>query len=88
MEHFFHGEKFNNVEYAKNACTEFFASKSKDWYQEGIKQSAKRWKQTINSDGLYDIGCKHYILNKCYILVLNSAFFIEHPNTGCLYFIR
>jgi len=30
MEYFFHDKKFNNVEDVKNACTEFFASKSKD----------------------------------------------------------
>ena len=53
MEHFFHGKKFNNVEDVKNECTEIFASKSKDWYREGIKQLAKRWEQTTNSDGLY-----------------------------------
>jgi len=69
MEHYFHGKKFNNVEDVKNACIEFFASKSKDWYREGIKQLAKRWEQAIV---FHDIGCKHYILN--------TTFFIEHPN--------
>ena len=53
IEHFFHGKKFNNVEDVKNTCTQLVAFKSKDWYQEGIKQLAKRWEQAINSDGLY-----------------------------------
>jgi len=53
MEHFFHDKKFNNVENVKNACKEILASKSKDWYREGIKHLTKRWEQTINSDGLY-----------------------------------
>ena len=53
MAHFLRGRSFNNLDDVEHGCREFFASKAKEWYRQGIKQLADRWLQTIESNGLY-----------------------------------
>lgn len=53
MAHFLRGRSFNDLDEVETACQEFFRSKEKDWYQQGIQQLADRWLKTIESNGLY-----------------------------------
>jgi len=51
--HFLRGWCFQSAEEFKNGCEEFFASKKPEWCRNGLEMLAKRWKDTIEHDGLY-----------------------------------
>lgn len=53
MAHFLRGRRFSSEEEVKTAMAEFFASKTADWYRQGITQLAERWLRVIETDGLY-----------------------------------
>lgn len=53
MAHYLQGKSFLNVEDVRNGITEFFASKPKEWYMNGIKELTGRWFKTIHHNGLY-----------------------------------
>ena len=42
-----------NFEAVEVGLTDFFASKTRDWYRRGIINLAEEWLKTIESDGLY-----------------------------------
>jgi len=37
----------------QNALTDFFASKTADFYHQGIVQQQERWQKVLNADGAY-----------------------------------
>lgn len=49
---FLYGRSFNNLEEIENGCREFFASKNKEWYCDGVKQFANRWFKAIYLNSL------------------------------------
>ena len=53
MAHFLLGRNFENFEAVEMGVTEFFVSKTWDWYRRGIINLAERWLKTIESDDLY-----------------------------------
>ena len=53
MTHFLSGRRFKDRNDVEMGYGEFFVSKSKDWYLNGIKQWAERWVRTIEHNGLY-----------------------------------
>jgi hypothetical protein len=53
MAHFLRGRRFNNVAELENGIREFFASKDREFYQQGIEQLADCWLNVIEADGLY-----------------------------------
>ena len=53
MAHFLCGRNFEIIEAVEVGLTEFFASKTGEWYRREIINLTKRWLQTIESDGLY-----------------------------------
>ena len=53
MVHFLRGRNFEILEAVEVGLTEFFASKTRDWYSHWIINVAERWLKTIESDGLY-----------------------------------
>nr|KAF6353464.1 hypothetical protein mPipKuh1_010430 [Pipistrellus kuhlii] len=53
LQNFLLGKKFNNEECLKNALTEFFASKSQEFYNRGIKMLPERWAQVVENNGNY-----------------------------------
>ena len=53
LAHFLRGRSFSNVNDVEIACSEFFSSKSKQWYLSGIQELSKRWLKTIEHNGLY-----------------------------------
>ena len=52
-DYFLRGRCFQSTEEFKNGCEELFASKEPEWYRNGLEMLAKRWKDTIENDGLY-----------------------------------
>ena len=46
-------EEISKLESVEVGLTEFFASKTRDWYRRGIINLAARWLKAIQSDGLY-----------------------------------
>lgn len=53
MAHFLVGRDFNTSEELRKGVQEFFDSKPKEWYREGILQLAKRWFKVVDNNGLY-----------------------------------
>ena len=53
MAHFVRGRCFQSAEELKNGYEESFASTKPEWYRNGLEMLAKRWKDTIEHDGLY-----------------------------------
>lgn len=53
LAHFLRKRQFNNLQDVENGIRDFFASKTKDWYRQGIKELAARWVLTIEHNGLY-----------------------------------
>ncbi|CAK6443035.1 unnamed protein product [Pipistrellus nathusii] len=53
LQNFLLGKKFNNEECLKNALTEFFASKSQEFYNRGIKMLPEHWAQVVENNGNY-----------------------------------
>ena len=53
MAHFMRGGNFENIETVELGRTEFFTSKTRDWYRRGIINLAEWWLKIIESDGLY-----------------------------------
>ena len=53
MAHWLRGRNFENIEAVEVDLTEFFASKTRDWYRREIINLAERWLKTIESDCLY-----------------------------------
>ena len=51
MAHFLRGINFENFEAVEVGLTEFFESKTRDWYHRGITNLAERWLKTIESNG-------------------------------------
>ncbi|CAH2101193.1 unnamed protein product [Euphydryas editha] len=66
MAKFLRGEKFESKGDVKNAVRQFFASKPKEWFYQGIKELAERWVKTIEYDGLYIL--RILILSFCMII--------------------
>ena len=50
---FLRGKQFENFDQVENACKEFFASKTKDWYHRQISRLVHRWLAVVENDGLY-----------------------------------
>ncbi|CAK9823968.1 Histone-lysine N-methyltransferase SETMAR [Anthophora retusa] len=53
LQNFLLGKHFNNEECHKNALTEFFESKSQEFYNRGIKMLPERWAQVVENNGDY-----------------------------------
>ena len=53
MAYFSRGRNFENIQSVEVILTEFFTSKSRDWYRLGIINHAERWLKTIESDCIY-----------------------------------
>lgn len=53
MASFLRGRRFETYHDVDSACREFFASKSKEWYSEKIRNLAERWAAVIENNGLY-----------------------------------
>ncbi|XP_015438307.1 PREDICTED: histone-lysine N-methyltransferase SETMAR-like [Dufourea novaeangliae] len=53
LQNFLLGKHFNNEECLKNALTEFFESKSQEFYNRGIKILPERWAQVVENNGNY-----------------------------------
>lgn len=53
MQNFLNGKKFLNEEDVQQALLQFFASKDKAFYKNGIYKLPNRWQQVINNDGKY-----------------------------------
>ena len=53
MAHFLCSQRFNNQEKVEASVSEFFASKDKNCYQRGIKNSETIRLQTVEPDDLY-----------------------------------
>lgn len=53
LSHFLQRRRFKSEEEVKNGTTEFFASKTPQWYRRGIEHLAERWLKVIENDGLY-----------------------------------
>ena len=53
MAHFLRGRNFENIDAVEVDHTEFFASKTRDWYRRGIINIAERWLSTIEYNGFY-----------------------------------
>ena len=53
MAHFLQGRRFKDFNDVEEGLREFFASKTKDWYQHQIELLAERWVTVINNGGLY-----------------------------------
>lgn len=53
MAHYLQGKSFQNVEEVRTGITDFFISKPKEWYMNGIKELTGRWLKTIKHKGLY-----------------------------------
>ena len=51
--HFLRRINFENAEAVEVGFTEFFVSKTRDWYRRGIVNIAERWLKTIESDFPY-----------------------------------
>jgi len=47
------GRQFENFDQVENACKEFFAFKTKDWYRGQISRLVHRWLAVVENDGLY-----------------------------------
>lgn len=53
MAKFLRGKRFESRENIESAVQQFFASKPKEWFYQGLKELAERWVRTIEYDGLY-----------------------------------
>ena len=53
MAHFLLARNFENIEAVEVGLTEFFASKTRDWYRREKINLAERWYKTIESDDPY-----------------------------------
>uniref|UniRef100_A0AAF5DCR7 Mos1 transposase HTH domain-containing protein n=1 Tax=Strongyloides stercoralis TaxID=6248 RepID=A0AAF5DCR7_STRER len=53
LDHFLNEKIFNNEEDIKTAFEDFIASRSQDFYQNGINKMVSRWQQCIDSTGSY-----------------------------------
>ena len=47
------GRQFENFDQVENACKEFFAFKTKDWYRGQISRLVHRWLAVVENDGPY-----------------------------------
>lgn len=50
---FLRGKSFANEADLQQSLTDFFASKTADFYQQGIAQLKPRWQKVLNVDGDY-----------------------------------
>lgn len=55
LQHYLAGKKFTSFEALKNALENFFASKSKSFYKEGIKKLLSKWEEIVVNEGEYGI---------------------------------
>jgi hypothetical protein len=53
MAQFLRGKKFQSVTDVEVAVEEIFASNDKEWFYQEFKESAEKWVQTIEHEGLY-----------------------------------
>uniref|UniRef100_A0A0K0E9X1 HTH_48 domain-containing protein n=1 Tax=Strongyloides stercoralis TaxID=6248 RepID=A0A0K0E9X1_STRER len=53
LDHFLNEKIFNNEEDIKTALIKILASRSQDFYQNGINKMVSRWQQCIDSNGSY-----------------------------------
>ena len=53
LEHSLRGKRFINVDQVKKHLSQYFASKSKSFYQRGIYLLPEKWQKVINSNGEY-----------------------------------
>ena len=55
LQHFLKGTKFKNKNEIQNSLSNFFASKSTNFYQKGIEALPERWFTVNKNDGNYII---------------------------------
>ncbi|KAM0726119.1 Histone-lysine N-methyltransferase SETMAR [Formica fusca] len=55
LQNFLRGKKFKNEEDIKQALVQFFASKDKTFFENGIYKLPSRWQEIINNNGNYII---------------------------------
>ena len=53
MEHWLRGKRFTTIEEMRESLTEFFDSKVRDWYRQGIHQLEEQLQKVIESGGEY-----------------------------------
>jgi [histone H3]-lysine36 N-dimethyltransferase SETMAR len=53
MYHYLLGKNFNQTDEVKSGPEEYFASKPRSFYNNGIKNLVNRWKKVVESDGNY-----------------------------------
>jgi len=56
LQHFLSGKEFKNKDNVHTGMSDFFASKSKDFYRRGIEELPQRWETVIENDGNYIIN--------------------------------
>ena len=53
LEHWLRGKKFRTIEEMRQSLTEFFESKTREWYRRGIYQLEDQWQKVIENNGEY-----------------------------------
>uniref|UniRef100_A0A914DM53 Transposase n=1 Tax=Acrobeloides nanus TaxID=290746 RepID=A0A914DM53_9BILA len=53
LEHWLQGKKFRTIEEMRQSLTEFFESKTREWYRRGIYQLEDQWQKVIENNGEY-----------------------------------